>query len=216
MTKFDLSERDQGEADGSMSFKRGLLGIVAGFGLVFVVGIIAGFSKATLVHGGPNVTDAAILAALGLIALAIGYGLWRLWLAGSNEPVAPRVESARAILIASLVLSTLLGVLLAMSGSQANNVFSNAPVSPFVAIVTIAFWLIAVPLVTWLWLKRVDEHEAGAYRDGAYVAAHTYLFLAPVWWMATRAGWVPAQDPMIVVLLVSLVWSGVWLVKRYT
>jgi hypothetical protein len=33
--------------------------------------------------------------------------------------------------------------------------------------------------------------------------------------MATRAGWLPPQEPMIVLLLFSIVWMLVWFIRRY-
>jgi hypothetical protein len=33
--------------------------------------------------------------------------------------------------------------------------------------------------------------------------------------MATRAGWLPPQDPMLVLLAVCLVWCLVWFIRRY-
>lgn len=214
MTKPDLSNADH-PSDGAVLIKRALLGIGGGITLVFIAGMIAGYSSVVIEHGGPDLVDAAIIAAMLLAGLVVGYAMWRFWPCGSNEPVAPRVKSARMILITACVLGVPLGIMLGASDNNATGLFSNAPVSTTIAVIAIAIWLIPVPLLTWMWWQRVDEHEAGAYRDSASIAVHAYIFMAPAWWMASRAGWLPDQDPMIVLLIVSLVWSIVWFVRKY-
>lgn len=215
MTKLEPSDFDQDHSDGAVNLKRALIGFGGGFLLIFVAGIIAGFASAAFEHGGPSLIDAAVLGAMLLAALGVAYAMWWFWPRGTNEPEAPRVKSARMIMIVAAVVSFALGVLLAVAGDSASDALSNGPVSQLTAIVSIALWLFAVPVLTWMWWRRVDEHEAGAYREGAFVAVHVYLFLAPTWWMASRAGWLPDQDPMIVLLIVSFAWTAVWFVKRY-
>jgi hypothetical protein len=105
--------------------------------------------------------------------------------------------------------------MLGMADDGARVVLGNGPVSPVLAAGLIAAWLIPGPLLTWLWWRQIDEHEAGAYREGAVVAIHAYVFLTPAWWIATRAGWLPPQEPMLVLFAVSLVWGLVWFVRRY-
>jgi hypothetical protein len=177
--------------------------------------MIAGFTNAVIEHGGPDLTDMAILAAMLLTGAMVGYGMWRFWPPSSGEPEAPRVKSARKILIAVMIFSAPLGILLGMDDASAIGLFSNSPISPTTALIAIAIWSIPVPLLSWLWWRRVDEHEANAYRDGALIAAHAYLLITPTWWLGTRAGWFPPQDPMIGLLLVCIVWSAVSIVKKY-
>ncbi|KPF65150.1 hypothetical protein [Porphyrobacter sp. AAP60] len=215
MTKYDVTEIAKVPSDGAIIVKRAALGIGGGIALVFMVGVIAGYSGVMIEHGGPDLTDAAILGVMALVTLVIAYGLWRLWPRGSDEPEAPRVKSARMMLAAVLGLSIPLGIILGMSDGAGSSLFSNAPIRPALAAIAIALWLIAGPLLSWLWLKRVDEHEAGAYREGAVTAVHAYMFVTPAWWIATRAGWLPAQNPMLVLLAVSIVWSIVWFNRRY-
>ena len=214
MTKSDQPEADH-RSDGAVSLRRALLGFGGGITLVFITGLIAGFTSVVIKHGGPDLTDIAILAALLLIGAAVGYGMWRYWPHSSDEPEAPRIKSARKILIAVMIFSAPLGILLAMSDDGAMGLFSNSPVSPTIALIALAIWLIPVPLLSWLWWRRVDEHEANAYRDGALIAAHAYLLITPTWWLGARAGWFPPQDSMIVLLMVSIVWSAVSIVKKY-
>lgn len=214
-----MTKSDQPGADhlsyGAVSLRRALLGFGGGITLVLITGMMAGFTSVVIEHGGPDLTDMAILAGMLLTGAMVGYGMWRFWPRSSGEPEAPRVKSARKILIAIMIFSAALGILLGMSDDSAMGFFSNSPISPTIAIFAIAIWLIPVPLLSWLWWRRVDEHEANAYRDGALIAAHAYLFITPTWWLGARAGWFPPQDPMIVLLLVSVVWSVVSIMKKY-
>jgi hypothetical protein len=210
----DLNDLGDGPSDGAIILKRAALGFGGGLVLVFLAGVIAGFSSAVIEHGGPGLGEGVILAAMLLTALLVAYGMWRFWPRGIDEPVAPRIRSARNILIGVSAIGLVTGFVAGVTGDGVENVFSNNPVTPELAGLAIALWLILFP-VTWLWWRKIDEHEADAYRDGALVAAHTYLLVTPAWWMATRAGWLPAQDPMAVMLAVSCLWSAVWFFRRY-
>lgn len=215
MMKPDPSDRDQHLSDGAVLLRRGLISVGGGILLLFLAGVMTGFSYAAISDGNFGLVFIAILAAMLLVFAGVAYAMWRFWPRGSDEPVAPRVKSARNILIAAVVISIPVGFLLGLSDGGTNGVFSNAPITPAIAIGLIASWLIPVPVLTWMWWRRVDEHEANAYRDGGFVAVHAYIFLAPAWWIASRARWVPAQDPMIVFLGVCIVWCCVSFARKY-
>lgn len=214
MTKPDFSDANL-PSDGAVLLKRGLLGVGGGITLVFIAGMIAGYGSVVIEHGGPSLIDAAIIAAMLMAAVALGYGIWRFWPRGRDEPEAPRVKSARIILVAVCIVSAVIGIILAVEDEGASSLFSNAPINPAMGMLVLVLWLVSVPVLTWLWWRKVDEHEAGAHRDGAAIAAHAYMFIAPAWWIASRAGWLPNQEPMIVLLIVSAVWCVVWFIKRY-
>jgi hypothetical protein len=99
------------------------------------------------------------------------------------------------------------------SGSMA--LFSNRPIGNVTAAAAIIGWMLLVPVLTWIWWRTVDEHETAVYAESGLIAAHVYLIGVPTWWLATRAGWLPAQDPMIVWLIVASVWTVIWLYRRY-
>lgn len=210
----DFGDAADGPSDGAIILKRAVLGFGGGLLVIFLAGVIAGFSSAVIEHGGPGLGEGVILAAMLLTALLVAYAMWRFWPRGIDEPVAPRIRSARNMLIGIVAVSLVAGFILGLSGDGPENVFSNDPVTPGLAGLVIALWLILFP-ISWVWWRKIDEHEAGAYRDGAMVAAHAYMLVTPAWWMATRAGWLPAQDPMAVMLAVSCLWSVVWFVRRY-
>ena len=216
MTKSDLDDFAEELSAGTILLKRALIAIAGGIVLIFIAGMIAGYSSVMIKRGGPILRDLAMLSAMLMVGGLVAYGMWRSWPRGlEDEPVAPRVRSARMILWACVALSIPIGIILRTTDGGAVSLLSNTPVSPGLAIVVIGLWAVAGPVLTWLWWQRVDEHEADAYRDGALIAAHVYMFVTPAWWIATRAGWLPPQEPMATLLMVSLVWMLAWFVRRY-
>ncbi|MFN3863487.1 MAG: hypothetical protein ACK4RT_04310 [Erythrobacter sp.] len=215
MTKPDFDDRLAEPSDGAVLRKRAALGIGGGITLFFTGGMIAGYTSGVLERGGPDLVDGAIIAAMVLLAALVALGIWRFWSKTIEEPVASRVRSARRLFAVAIALSLPLGLLLGVTDEGSGALLSNAPVSASIAALAIVLWLIAGPLITWLWWQKIDEHEAGAYREGALVAAHAYIFITPIWWMASRAGWLPLLEPMLVLLAVTVIWSGVWFFRRY-
>lgn len=215
MTKPDFDDLAAEPSDGAVLLKRVGLGLGGGIALVFTGGMITGYTSGALERGGPDLVDGAIIAGMVLLAALVAFGVWRFWPGSVEEPVAPRVRDARRLFAIAIALGMPLGFLLGVTDEGTGTLLSNAPVSPGIAALAIVLWLIVGPVITWLWWQKIDEHEAGAYREGALVAAHAYLFITPIWWMASRAGWLPPQEPMLVLLAVTLIWSGVWFVRRY-
>ncbi len=188
---------------------------VGGLLLVCLIAYGVGYTAGTLQDSSLSAIDAAMLSALAVAIAALAWALRRYWPASSGEPESPRVKRSRMFLYASLGVGIVLGIVMVAGEGASSPIFSNQPIGSVVAGISIAIWLIVVPIGTWLWWRSIDEHEGDAYREGAMVAGHAYLFIAPAWWMATRAGWLPPQDPMIVFLAVCAIWSAVWLSKRY-
>ncbi len=213
MTKPEQETAETGRDNESL--KRLGLGMLGGFALLFFPSFALGFTRARMDQGGLEAADYTILGVAALIAVVIGVTVWRLWPAPSTEPEAPRVKNSRIMIWLCMGVGALIGVLLVITDDAGNAILSNGTINPVVAGVVIAVWLIFVPIATVKWLRIVDEHEVEAYNNGAFIAGHAYLFIVPAWWMATRAGWLPAQDPMIVFILVCTIWSGVWFAKRY-
>jgi hypothetical protein len=215
MTKSDFDAFDDEPAAGPLLLKRALIAVGGTIALLFIAGMIAGFSSVAFKNGIPGFKAFAILGAMLLAGAAVAYGMWRFWPRGLDGPIAPRVRSARTILLASVAIAVPIGTILGIADGGSAALVSDTAVSPGTAIVVIALWAVAGPILTWLWWQRIDEHEAGAYRDGGMIAAHAYMFATPAWWMATRAGWLPPQEPMAVLVTVSLVWMLVWFVRRF-
>jgi hypothetical protein len=216
MTKPDQFDHSEETSEGRVLLKRALIGTVAGLSLVLMAGVFAGYLSAAIEHGGPSLIDAIILACIaGLIAL-IAYGGWRFWPATSGEPIANSTRKGARILFAMCGLGMVIGFAFAASEESGSlSLFSNGPIGTVTAAVAIAGWTIAVPVLTWMWWRTVDEHETAVYAESSLISFHIYLIGAPTWWLATRAGWLPAQDPMIVWLVVAIVWTVIWLYRRY-
>jgi hypothetical protein len=73
-----------------------------------------------------------------------------------------------------------------------------------------------MPVVLWFWHTRaIDEQEANAYKDGGYYAAYAFLMLTPLWWLLWRGGLLPEPNGFAIYMAFSLVWTIVWLWKKY-
>lgn len=205
------------ETRSNPTVRRILLGVTGSIGLIFLAGMVTGFLSAMAEHGGAHSLSAyAILVTMLLAIVALGWAIWRFWPKPDSDPIAPRVKRARNWLYAAFVIGAFVGLYIAIAGGlEMNALFSNDQVEPGVALIVIFMWLVLTPIVTFLWWRNVDEHEADAYRDGALYAAHAYLFIVPAWWFAARADLLPPQDPMIVLAAVATIWSVVWLKRRY-
>ncbi len=186
-------------------------------GFVFLLGVLFGFVSAALEHGGLSGTAWAVAVAIAAALIAIVYCGWRYWPKSDDGPMATSERKSRNIYYASMVLGVVLGIFLVTTGgTEGDAVFSNGPISSTAAIGAILVWAIVVPLGTMWWLRTTDEHDRAAYLYGGNIAFHIYVFLVPSWWMATRAGWLPAQDPMIIWIGVAVIWSIGWLYRKYS
>lgn len=215
MTKPDFDDVPEEPSEGAVLLMRAGLGIGGGIALIFIAGMITGYVSGALERGGLDLIDGAIIAGMVLLAVLVALGIWRFWPQTTEEPVAPRVRDARRLFAVAMALGVPMGLLLGINDQGAETLLSNAPISSGIAALVIVLWLIAGPLITWLWWQKIDEHEAGAYREGALVAAHAYVFVTPVWWMASRAGWLPPVEPMLMLVAVTILWSAVWFARRY-
>lgn len=214
-TDLPASDAEPEEGRGFVSILRlAALGLLA----IFVAGVLAGFTAAVLDHGvkRPLVAALVIAATIAVMAFAVRYA-WRdaqRLYGAATAPAGPRTTKARSAMIGSLVIGTVLGILVGFGGGL-GGLFSEGPVTPWVAIVAIALWSVATPLLTLFWWRNIDEHEAQAYRTGALVGIMAYAAIAPGWWMAWRAGLMPRPQEMITFVIVITVWGLVWAWQRY-
>ncbi len=197
--------------------RKTLIMSIGGVVLLFLAAFLLGYLTATFEHGLPTLIDAAIIGAGLLFIAGVVFLCLKLWPDTGPEPVGPSVKRSRDLMVLLIGLSLIAGVAFALAEGPENNIlFSNAPIGPTAAIIVLVGWLIVTPIITLLWWRSIDEHEAGAYHYGSVVSLHFYMFLVPGWWIAARAGWVPSQDPMIVFLLVCVVWTAAWFYKKIT
>jgi hypothetical protein len=193
-----------------------LLGLI----LLFSLGAIVGTGVAWFEPGSDsNPATVGILVGIAVAAAALSFwGLLRLkpW-AGADEPMSPKTRKARNLLYASAALGAVIGAVLALGTidmGEPFGLFSNGPLSRAVVIPILAVWLLVVPVISWQWHRSVDEHEAEAYKFGGIAALYLYAFVTPAWWLAWRAGLVPAPDIMVIYLAVIVVMTVGWFWRR--
>jgi len=196
--------------------RRALIASIGGISILFLSAFLAGYAVAMLEYGMPTLTDAAIVGAMLAVIAAVIAGCVKLWPNTGPEPIGPSVKRSRDLMYLTIGLSVVAGIALAVAEGPDNNIlFSNGPISSTTGLFVLIGWLIVVPIVTLLWWRSIDEHEASTYRDSSMVAAHAYMFIVPAWWLAARAGWVPHQDPMIVFLIFCAIWCVAWFYRKF-
>ena len=187
-----------------------------GIAALFLVSLLAGFIVGSLDGGGVSTTSVAIITVLALAAAGTCAAGWLHWRKASREPEAASARKSRTIYLFSIGVGIVLGIYFIVTNpADPNAWFSNDPVSDMAAIGAIIIWVVLTPIITLLWWRTTDEHEIASYSAGAATAFHAYIFAVPTWWMATRAGWLPQQDPMIVWIAAMVIWSIVWIYKKY-
>lgn len=137
--------------------------------------------------------------------------------AKDKEPLSSRERLNRNIIYACLALGAVIAALFQLApGEGAAKLFDSSPL-PLAVVVPIALvWLVIVPALAWYWHRHaVDEHEAAAYRDGAYYAAYAYLAAAPAWWILWRGGLLPEPNGVAIYLSFTSIWTLVWFRKKY-
>lgn len=181
--------------------------------VVFGAGVVSGYLNA----GGGDRLDVllGIVIAWMLVVAGLAVLAARVWPKHAKEPISRSTRRSRNLIYVLLALSVALGLLLGYNETDGTSVLSNGPIPLFPALVAIGLWAACAPIVTLMWWRSTDEHDRASYTDGANIAGHAYLFIAPSWWVATRAGLLPEQDPMVVLLIVATIWSAVWLYRRY-
>ena len=215
MTKPDQAIDEAEDARDFTDIKRLILGSIGGFSLVFLVAVLVGYSTATLENRIPDLYDFIVIGTLLALIAAITWAMWRFWPKRPDEPEAQSVKSSRQLLYSAFGLGLILSIVMIIGTDSTAWIYGDRPVNPVAAGIALFGWLVLTPIGTWWWWRSVDEHEKDAYRDGAFITAHVYIFLCAGWWIATRAQWLPEQDPITIMLITCTVWIIVWLYKKY-
>ncbi len=196
---------------------------VAGLGIVMTGGAIVGFMS-EMNSSGDDFKSGPALAALGIfvaIIAGLSYSIRRnaLRLKQSEYPLTRREKLNNMILVGCGLFGGAMAVILSLSATdstETQSVFSNAPISPVIALV-LAFAIgILLPLLSYYWHKKViDEQEEAAYREGALVAIYAFWFVAPVWWLLWRGGMLPEPNGIALYMMTTFVALIVWSWKKY-
>ncbi|MBA4765848.1 hypothetical protein [Qipengyuania huizhouensis] len=192
--------------------------VIASALFLFSAGLVTGGTMA-VVDGTANPLKAAGILSVGtLIVVASGWWFWKLKPLGpADEPISASTRRTRRYFALSLGFGVLLGMGFAMSGlinGDPASLLSNEAIPRTPALALSAAYIVALPILGWLWHRSIDEHENAANSKGALAGIYAYSMIAPVWWVGERAGYLPPQQPMTVFVIVMIVWGLVWAVSR--
>lgn len=187
--------------------------VAAVLALVFGAGVATGFAD---VDEGEHLAVLLGIVAIGL-AVVVGLSLCavKVWPKQPQEPLSRSTKRSRNLILVMFVMGVILMFLLGLNEPDLFSLHPNEPVPTYPALIAIVLWLIAAPIITLMWWRSTDEHDRASYAEGANIAGHAYIFVAPSWWVATRAGLLPEQHPMIVLLIVASIRSAAWIYRRY-
>jgi hypothetical protein len=195
-------------------------------GFVLAMVALAGFSAAAGVVGAvlfdPRIDHPvnwqtwAFCALFAAVSVGGLWGLVRLrpWL--RDEPLSPATRRTNGLFALSGLLAVPGALALFLATTRPDNpfgIFSNSPITPWIAIAASASWIVSMA-VGWWWYFSADEHERDAYDLGSVVGAGFFTVAAPLWWVLSRAGLLPPPDAMILWLLTVVVLSLAWLWRR--
>jgi hypothetical protein len=207
---------DQIEPSGNSELRNVSIALLAGGLLLFTCAYLVGYIAGTIAGGGPSTQSFLMIGALVAAIALVGFATFKFWPKTADIPISPSTAKSRNWLWAAAGAGVVIGIgFVALEGPDQNALFSNAPLTATAAAFGLFSWLVVVPIVTVMWWRSIDEHEADSYRDAAMIACHAFLFITPSWWLAERAGWLPAQDPMVTFLIVSAIWTAVWFYRKF-
>lgn len=208
-----------GEAQAGVSpFLRVLLMGLAAITAIFALGVVVGITVAAFEKGDISASAAAFAVGAMLAMLASAWLLRRLIIARRSEPVSASVRKSNRLMWLSLIIGVGLGIFLSLGSDLTGaplDLFANTPVSPAIAAIAIAVWLLVAPVSTVRWFQTIDEHALEAYQFGSLVSLHLFLFAAPVWWFGWRGGFFPEPDMMLLYVAVMVAWCLAWTWRRY-
>jgi hypothetical protein len=185
----------------------------SGYAVVTLFGLGAAAGVAgTALHGGFTLFLGGAMGAFLLLAIFSAYKAHHHYgLSLTAEKVAPSIQRARKVLIVGSLLGGVLGALLGVGAvSLDSNPFSNGTLPPAIAILCMAGWIIAAPVMTIIWLRSIDEHELQANNWGATAGIMLYFMIEPAWWLGWRGGIFPRPEGMIIFAAVLTVYTAVW------
>jgi hypothetical protein len=196
---------------------------VCGFGIIMILGAIAGFLSAHIAEGGGplNIAGYAVLAGLMSVTLALAFVIWKLFhqMKRNGEKVPRREKVYNRFMVGSFIFGGVTGLVLALTGSvdaTVTSLISNNAMSPMLAIIMSVEIGVILPAMTFYMHKHaVDEQEEAAYRFAALIAIYAFWIIAPVWWLLWRGGMLPEVNGIALYFMTIFVALIVWFWKKY-
>lgn len=169
--------------------------VAIGIGTAMLAGGFAGYNDAAAERG-----DAVLAPWIGpVVAVLIG-GLALAYYVCRHADAFRSWSPRKRLYWISLILSGALGFVAAMvmqAGSDGTDgLFSNAALTPTVAIALSAMWVVGLTIALILYHRTVDDHERQAYHLGGLAGFYAFVFPCPVWWVLWRADLAPPVDAM--------------------
>ncbi len=216
-TMFDVDEKTGSNG------RRILWMTVCGFGIIMILGAIAGFLSAHIAEGGGplNIAGYAVLAGLMSVTLALAFVIWKLFhqMKRNGEKVPRREKVYNRFMVGSFIFGGVTGLVLALTGSvdaTVTSLISNNAMSPMLAIIMSVEIGVILPAMTFYMHKHaVDEQEEAAYRFAALIAIYAFWIIAPVWWLLWRGGMLPEVNGIALYFMTIFVALIVWFWKKY-
>ncbi len=169
--------------------------VAIGIGTAMLAGGFAGYREAAAERG-----DAVLAAWVGpVVAILIG-GLALAFYVRRHADWFRSWSPRKRLYWISLILSGALGFVAALvmqaGGGGTGGLYSNAAMTPTVAIALSAMWVVGLTIALILYHRTVDDHERQAYHLGALAGFYAFVFPCPVWWVLWRADLAPAVEAM--------------------
>lgn len=218
MTAMELAAMDENGPEIGRRIVRIALLIAASLGGLFAIGVVVGLLAGHAERGGPlDARLIGLIAAAALLALGCAYAGYRaLRGIAAEDPGTSRERRGRIVFLSCFALGVAMGIALTLGGESPLAGFSDAPISPVLAVVLAAITVILLPLVCLYWHRRVaDEQEKAAYGAGVLLAIYAYWIGAPAWWLLWRGGLVPAPDGVLIYFATIAVAAIGWLHAKY-
>ena len=185
------------------------------FALIAAVVVVVAASRL------PDAGEAFDLWAVAIgtpVTLLAAYGLWRTMPDFTmGEPHTPRGNRMRR-LIAAIVfvgIAISLPINLADSGQGGKLLWGNGPMPQTPALIAVVMWSLSIPVVMVAGRRVADEHTRAAGDFGMMVGFQTFAYIAPMWWMGWRGGFLPQPDVMILFIVAGALSAGANLWKRF-
>lgn len=220
LTEVPMTQHDE---DTSSNGRRTLWVVVASLGIVMTAGAITGFlsemkAQGNAIFDGPSIAVLIAFAAIiGVLAFVILNLVRKMRASGEKVPRREKMNSR--MIIACGIFGGFIGLTLSISENMGTGeaiLFGDGPLPPAIAILLAAAIGIFMPVVSYYWHKNiVDELEEAAYRAGALFAMYALWFVAPVWWLLWRGGFLPSPNGVALYLMTTLVALIVWSWKKY-